>query len=68
MFMPHAKPKEPDFVGVNSSVVVANGARDLLAWKSGNTTRSLQSLASCRSNTSRRGTLLDDPKISQKDY
>ncbi len=46
MFMPQAKPKEPDLVGVNSRVVVANGARDLLAWKSGNTTRSLQSLAS----------------------
>ncbi len=33
--MPQAKPKEPDLVGVNSRVVVANGARDLLAWKSG---------------------------------
>ena len=56
MFMPHAKPYSPAFAGMNSTTVRPKAASDLLTPKSGNTTREEQSLFSCRSKTSRRGT------------
>ena len=55
MFIPHANPYDPGRVGVNSTVVCANGARKRLNDRSANTTRDEQSPSSWRSNTIRTG-------------
>ncbi len=58
MFIPQANPNSPLRSGVNSTAVLPKAASDLLTWKSGKTTRELQSLFSWRLKTSRTGTPL----------